>query len=50
MYLSPEKAAQILAMLVEGISVSSIERLTGAHHGTILTLLARVGEKLERFL
>ena len=37
-------------MLVEGISVSSIERLTGAHHGTILTLLARVGEKLERFL
>jgi transposase-like protein len=50
MYISPEKAAQILAMLVEGISVSSIERLTGAHHGTILTLLARVGEKMERFL
>ena len=50
MYISPEKAAQILAMLVEGCSVSTVERLSGAHHGTILTLLARVGEKLERFL
>jgi transposase-like protein/IS1 family transposase len=50
MYVSPEKAAQILGMLVEGCSVSTVERLTGAHHGTILTLLARVGEKLERFL
>jgi len=50
MYLSPEKATQILGMVVEGCSVSTVERLTGAHHGTILTLLARMGEKLERFL
>lgn len=50
MYLSPEKAAGILRLLVEGMSVRSIERVTGTHRDTILRLLVLAGERCERFL
>lgn len=45
-----EKAIRILAMLVEGISVRSIERLTGTHRDTVLRLLVLAGEKCEKLM
>jgi IS1 family transposase len=50
MYLSIEKAEMVLRLLLEGNSVSSVERVTGTHHGTILKLLVLVGEKCERIM
>jgi IS1 family transposase len=50
MYLSVEKAEQILRMLLEGSSVSSVERITDVHHGTILKLLVLAGEKCEKLM
>jgi hypothetical protein len=50
MYLPIEKAEMILSLLLEGNSVSSIERITGVHHGTILKLLVLAGEKCERIM
>jgi len=39
-----EKRTQIVAMLVEGNSINSTSRITGASKNTILKLLAEVGE------
>ncbi len=50
MYLPMDKAELIVKLLVEGSSVSTIERITGVHHGTILKLLVLVGEKCERIM
>jgi len=50
MCLSTEKAELILNMLVEGSSVSTIERITGVHHGTILKLLVLAGERCEQIM
>ena len=50
MYLPIEKAEMVLSLLLEGSSVSSIERITGIHHGTILKLLVLAGEKCERIM
>jgi transposase-like protein/IS1 family transposase len=50
MYLSLEKAEFILKLLVEGSSVSTVERVTGVHHATILKLLVLAGEKCERIM
>jgi len=50
MYVSTEKAAIIVRLLVEGMSVRSIERTTGTHRDTILRLLVAVGERCERLL
>lgn len=50
MYTSSEKAVLILKMLVEGMSVRSIERLTGVHRDTILRLLVLAGQHCERLL
>jgi len=38
------KKAQILSLLVEGMSVRSIERITGTHRDTIIRLLISAGE------
>mgnify|MGYP001561240293 CR=1 FL=1 len=46
--LKREKQEMILKLLVEGNSVRSTSRLTGAHVKTILDLLVRVGEACER--
>ncbi len=48
--LQPEKQLAVIAALVEGNSVRSVERLTGVHRDTILRLLVRVGERCERLL
>jgi len=50
MYLPIEKAEAVLAMLLEGNSVSSVERLTGVHKATILKLLVLAGEKCEKIM
>lgn len=44
-YIDTDKAAQIVTLLLEGMSVRAISRITGAHQGTILSLLLTVGEK-----
>lgn len=50
MYLSIEKAEMVLRLLLEGNSVSSVERITDVHHTTILKLLVLAGEKCERIM
>ena len=50
MYLPIEKAEMVLSLLLEGNSVSSVERVTGIHHGTILKLLVLAGEKCEQIM
>jgi transposase-like protein/IS1 family transposase len=50
MYLPIAKADMVLSLLLEGNSVSSVERVTGIHHGTILKLLVLAGEKCERIM
>ena len=50
MYLPVEKAEMVLALLLEGNSISTVERVTGVHHTTILKLLVLAGEKCERIM
>lgn len=50
MRLSLNKAANILQLLVEGLSVRSVERITGVHRDTILSLLVLAGQRCERLL
>jgi IS1 family transposase len=45
-----EKKTAILAQLVEGLSVRSIERLTGTHRDTILRVLSEAGERAQSIL
>ena len=47
--LSIEKRAQILGMMVEGVSIRSISRLTGASKNTIVKLLADAGEAFASY-
>ncbi|MFA6469032.1 MAG: IS1 family transposase [Bacteroidota bacterium] len=42
--LSQEKQALVLSHLVEGVSIRSIERLTGVNRNTIMSLLVKAGE------
>jgi IS1 family transposase len=50
MYVTTEKASQIVRLLIEGMSVRSIERITEAHRDRILRVLQTVGEGCERML
>ena len=50
MYLPMEKAELVLKLLLEGNSVSTVERITEVHHATILKLLVLAGEKCERIM
>lgn len=50
MYLPIEKAELVLELLLEGNSVSTVERITEVHHATILKLLVLAGEKCERIM
>jgi transposase-like protein/IS1 family transposase len=50
MLLPLAKAELVLQMLVEGSSVSTVERITGVNHGTILKLLVLAGERCERVM
>ena len=50
MRVSEPRALQCLHLLMEGMSVRSVERVTGVHHTTILSLLVLAGERCERLL
>ena len=50
MYLPIEKAEMVLKLLLEGNSVSSVERITRSTTATILKLLVLAGEKCERIM
>src|SRR6266446_1450364 len=45
--LSRDKQIEIIACLTEGMSIRSVERLTGIHRDTIMRLGARVGRGCE---
>jgi DNA-directed RNA polymerase specialized sigma24 family protein len=44
--LDIEERSLVIAALVEGNSIRSVERLTGIHRDTIMRLLVRVGHWL----
>jgi IS1 family transposase len=48
--LKTEKQLAVISALVEGVSIRSIERMTGVHRDTIMRLLNRVGERCSRLL
>jgi transposase-like protein/IS1 family transposase len=50
MYLPIETAALVIALLAEGNSIRSTERLTNVNRNTIMSLLTVVGERCERLL
>jgi len=50
MYLPMDRAEMVLKLLLEGNSVSTVERVTEVHHATILKLLVLAGEKCERIM
>lgn len=49
-YIDPETTAKVLELMMEGVSVRAISRLTGLHIETILSLMLTAGEKCQRFL
>ena len=48
--LKKEKELAVVSALVEGVSIRSIERMTGVHRDKILRYLNRVGENCSRLL
>ena len=50
MYLPLEKASMVLSMLLEGMSLRSVSRLTGVEMHTILKLLVIAGNKADRLM
>jgi transposase-like protein len=50
MRLPLDKAESILKLLVEGMSVRSVERVTGIHRDTILRLLVLAGERCQQMM
>jgi IS1 family transposase len=50
MRLPMDKAESILKLLVEGMSLRSIERVTGVHRDTIMRLLLLAGERSQRLM
>lgn len=48
--ISKERQIRILAALVEGNSIRSVERMTGTHRDTIMRLMCRVGEHCQEIL
>ena len=49
MRIGMDKAAIVLNMLVEGMSIRSCERMTGIHRDTICDLILVAGEKCQAF-
>jgi transposase-like protein len=50
MRLPIEKAEAILKLLVEGMSIRSIERVTQVHRDTIMRLLLLAGERCQQLM
>jgi IS1 family transposase/transposase-like protein len=49
-YTEPEIAAKALSMMLEGMSVRAISRVTGLHKNTILSLMLTAAENARRVL
>src|SRR6185503_1556528 len=50
MRISLDKAETCLKLMLEGMSIRSIQRITGLHQETILNLLVLAGERCERLM
>ncbi len=50
MRLPLDRAENILRLLLEGMSVRSVERVTGVHRDTILRLLVLAGERCQKLM
>lgn len=50
MRISLDKAEMCLRLMLEGMSIRSIQRITGLHQETILDLLVLAGQKAERIM
>jgi transposase-like protein/IS1 family transposase len=50
MYISQEKAALALQLLLEGNSIRSTQRITGLDQNTVMTLLVKAGERAQRLM
>jgi transposase-like protein/IS1 family transposase len=50
MYISPDRAALALRLLLEGNSIRSTERISGMDRNTIMSLLVKAGERCERLM
>jgi IS1 family transposase len=50
MRLPLDRAVSILQLLLEGMSVRSVERVTSVHRDTILSLLVLAGERCQRLM
>ena len=50
MRLPLDRAVAVLQLLLEGMSVRSVERVTGIHRDTILRLLTLAGERCQRLM
>src|SRR5437773_4222102 len=50
MYLPLEKATLVLNMLLEGMSLRAVSRLTGVEMHTVLKLVTLAGTKAERLM
>ncbi len=48
MRISVDKAENCLRLLLEGMSIRSVQRVTGLHQETILNLIVLAGQKAER--
>ncbi|HEX6501926.1 MAG TPA: IS1 family transposase [Terriglobales bacterium] len=47
-YISPERAAQALSMMLEGMSIRAISRLTALHKNTVLSLMLTAATNAKR--
>jgi transposase-like protein/IS1 family transposase len=50
MYISQEKAALALQLLLEGNSIRSTQRITGLDQNTLMTLLVKAGERCQALM
>jgi len=50
MRISLDKAEMCLKLMLEGMSIRSIQRITGIHQETILDLLVLAGERCEKLM
>jgi transposase-like protein/IS1 family transposase len=50
MRLPLDRAVAVLQLLLEGMSVRSVERVTGVHRDTILRLLVMAGERCQKLM
>lgn len=50
MRISLDRAEMCLKLLLEGMSIRSVQRITGLHQETILNLIALAGERCEKLM